>query len=84
MGDSFSPVAIITTLQPILVLWLMAISFFVTLAVVAIVSKGRKWYELTCIFLLSFLLSFGLGLTLSTWILDISVVQVEMISVNSR
>ena len=82
MGE-FDPVAIVTTLQPVLVLWLLAISFFVTLAVVAVISKGRQWYELACIFLLGFVLFFGVGLGIATWVLDIAAVQIEVISLNS-
>lgn len=80
MGESFQPVAVITTLQPVLVAWLLAISFFVTLAVVAVVSKGRRWYELACMFFVVFLLLAGVGLAATNWLLEVTVFEVEVIS----
>lgn len=83
MGDSFEPVAVITTLQPVLVVWLLAISFFVSLAVVAVFSKGRRWYELASLFFVVFLLVSALGVGVSGWMLDVTVFEIEVISLRS-
>ncbi len=81
MGDWFDTVAIITTMQPLLVVWLLAISFFVTLAVVAMLSRGRKWFELACMFLVCFVGLSAVGVGVSYWLLEVTVLQVEVISV---
>lgn len=75
---------IITTLQPFLVAWVMSIAFFLTLAVVAVLSKGRRWYELACLFLLSFLLFSSLGIVGAHLLLDIRVLDFEFIALNAR
>ena len=82
MGESFQPLAIVTTMQPVLVVWLSAISFFVTLALVAILSKGRRWYELACMFFVGFVVLSATGLAVSNWVLEVTVFEVEVISVN--
>jgi len=79
--SSYKPVAIITEVAPTLAFWLLGISFFVTLAVVAVVSKGRRWYELVCLFLVVFLAAVAAGVGISNWILDITVVQFEVVSI---
>jgi hypothetical protein len=76
------PLTIITTLQPFLVAWVMSIAFFVTLAVVAVISKGRRWYELACLFLLAFLTLSACGILSAHWLLDIQMVDLEFISLN--
>jgi hypothetical protein len=83
MGESFQPLAVVTTLQPILVAWLAAISFFVTLAAVAILSKGRKWYELACLFFVVFVVLSSSGIAISNWVLEVTVLEVEVISMGS-
>jgi hypothetical protein len=80
MDNWFEPVAIITTMQPLLVVWLLAISFFVTLAVVAMLSRGRKWFELACMFLVCFVVLSAVGVGVSYWLLEVTVFQVEVIS----
>ena len=80
MGETFEPMAIITTLRPVVVVWLLAISFFVTLAIVAVVSKGRKWYELACLFLVVFVFFAATGILTTNWLLDATIFQVEVIS----
>ncbi len=81
MSEWFEPVAIITTLQPVLVAWLTAISFFVTLAAVAMLSKGRKWYELACMFAVCFVLTASIGLGIGHWVLEVTLLEVEVVSV---
>lgn len=67
-------------MQPFLVGWVMSIAFFATLAVVAVISKGRRWYELACLFLLIFLvLSLG-GLAGAHWVFDVRMIELEFIT----
>ncbi len=71
---------IITTFPPLLVAWVAAIAFFVTLALVAIISKGRRWYELGCIFVLVFLAISLTGLLSTQLLFGIHLFHFEMIS----
>jgi len=80
MISTFQPVAIITEVAPRLALWVLGISFFVTLAIVALLSKGRRWYELACMFLVFFVVAAVLGVGICNWGLEIAVVQFEVVS----
>ena len=73
------PVAVVTTLQPYLLAWVVGITFFVTLTLVAMISRGRTFKELAAIFVGCFLLLLT-ATTLSTrWVVDIQIVDVEII-----
>ena len=79
-SSSLSPVVFVTTVQPLLVGWVLVISFFLTLSFVAVISKGRRWYELGCIFVLVYLvMSVGSIATTATF-LDLQIMDVEVIS----
>lgn len=80
MGETLNPLTVITTLQPLLLGWLSAIAFFVTLAAVAVLSKGRKWYELVCLFFVIFVGLASTSFFVSNLVLDITVVEFEVIS----
>ena len=56
-GRYDSAMAFILTVERGVFLWALAITFFFSISVVAVVSKGRKWYELICLFLVVYLLS---------------------------
>ncbi|QDG54598.1 hypothetical protein FIV42_28785 [Persicimonas caeni] len=79
-SSSFEPYTIITTVQPLLMLWVLAISFFTTLAVVAVLSKGRSWYELACFFLLIFVATTVLGLTGAHFVMGVKWFDVQVIT----
>lgn len=74
------PVTVVTTIQPLLVLWVVAIAFFVTLAFVAVISRGRSWYELGCIFFLLFLATSAFGLFGTHLVLGVDLIALEVIS----
>ena len=78
------PVVFVTTLQPVLVFWLAAITFFVALAVVAVFSAGRRWYELAALFLVAYLTLFSITSVVATWATQIKVVDVEVISLRNN
>ena len=77
------PVVFVTTLQPVLVFWLAAITFFVALAVVAVFSAGRRWYELVALFFVAYLALFSITSVVATWVTQIKVVDVEVISLRN-
>lgn len=80
MGKYLNPVTVVTTLQPMLLAWLAAIAFFVTLAIVAILSRGRQWYELACLFLILFVGFASTNIFVANWVLDVRVVEFNAIS----
>lgn len=57
MGHYDSAMAFILTVEKGVFAWSLAITFFFSISVVAVVSKGRKWYELVCLFFVTYLLS---------------------------
>lgn len=73
------PYTIITTVQPIIVAWVGAIAFFVSLAIVAIISRGRHWSELICLFLLALLALTSVGLVGVQVVLDIHLLEFEVL-----
>lgn len=74
------PVALITTFQPYLVMWLLAISFFLTLTFVAVVSKGRSARELVVFFVFGYLVLIVLSILSTQWFADIQIVAFELVS----
>lgn len=70
---------VITTIQPFLALWVTAITFFLALAVTAMVSVERKWFELAVIFGLSFLVLFVIVLLVTQWVAGVEIVQFEAV-----
>ena len=51
---------VITTVQLQLLAWVGAISFFMSVAVTAMVSPNRQWFELAVIFAICFAINLGL------------------------
>ncbi|MFB6263163.1 MAG: hypothetical protein ABEL76_05980 [Bradymonadaceae bacterium] len=82
-GELSDPIAVVTTLQPILVFWVAGINFFVTLALVALFSRGRRWHELLSMFVVGFVVLTALGIVGTEYLLDLSVVQFEWIPIRN-
>lgn len=74
------PVALVTTVQPYLLLWVLAITFFVCLTLIAVVSKGRTWKQLLGIFALCYVVLAITTVISTRFVVDIQVVDVEVIS----
>ncbi len=72
-------VVLITTVQPELLAWVASISFFMSLALTAIVSPNRRWFELAVIFAICFLLSTCLVGVIVQWIAGVELIHVEAI-----
>lgn len=56
-GRYQSAMAFILTVEKNIFFWVLAITFFFSVAVVAVLSRGRQWYELICMFFVVYLLS---------------------------
>jgi len=56
-GHYQSAMAIILTVEKTVFFWVLAITFFFSVAIVAVVSKGRQWYELVCLFIVVYIVS---------------------------
>lgn len=79
-----TPIALITTIQPILVIWVVAISFFVAVAGVAVISKGRSWPQIVGLWLLTFVAVSVIGMLSATYIFDVRVVEFEAVSASAE
>lgn len=74
------PVAVITTLQPILLLWVLAIAFFVTMTLVALFSRNRTWKEILMMFVFGYLGVVLVTLFSSEYVVGIDVMQFEFVT----
>ena len=72
-------VILITSIFPELIAWVAAISFFMSLAFTAIISPGRKWFELTVIFGIAFLVTLVVVWLIVQWIAGVPLVHFEAI-----
>ena len=79
MESWMKPVAVVTTVQPYLLLWVIGITFFVTVTLVAIISKGRNWKELAVIFFTAFFVLTITSLISTRYAIDVHVVDFEVI-----
>ena len=70
---------LITTIQPELIAWVAAISFFVSIAFTAIISPNRQWFELVVIFGLCFLVNLLMVGVIVQWIAGVELIQFEAI-----
>lgn len=73
------PVAVITTLQPLLLFWAMSIAFFVTLTIVALVSKNRTWREVGFLFFVSYILVMACTLLASEFVVGVEIFRFELV-----
>ncbi len=78
------PVAFVTTVQPYLLTWVIAISFFLCLAVVALMSKGKDWKQVLLMFGGGYVVTAVIVTLVSSMLLDIAIMQVEVVSVEPR
>lgn len=78
-----TPIALITTVQPVLVIWVLAISFFVAVAGVAVVSKGRSWPQIAGMWLFAYVVVTVVGILSATFIFDVQVVEFEAVSAST-
>lgn len=67
------------SIQLELVAWVAAISFFVSVALTAILSPNRQWFELTVIFGLSFVINLVVVGLIVQGIAGVELVEIEAI-----
>ncbi len=77
--DHIEYVVVITTIQPILLAWVAAIGFFVSLSLTAMISPGRRWFELVVIFGLLFAICFSASLLTAQFIGGISIIELDFL-----
>ncbi|TXD36434.1 hypothetical protein FRC96_10165 [Lujinxingia vulgaris] len=75
-----NPVVVITTVQPALIFWIATIALFMGIALAAIVSPGRRWFELTVILALAMLIFGAAGFAFTQLVLGYEVVVVDAIA----
>ena len=73
-------VVLITYVQPYLLAWVGAISFFISLAFTALVSPNRQWFELAVIFAITLavllvVVGFIVQLVLGLKLIDVQAIQ---------
>lgn len=78
------PVAFITTVQPWIAAWVLAISFFLTLLVVALVSRGRTARQVATMFALGYVATVIVVALTTSALLGFQAVQLEVVSVEPR
>ena len=70
---------LITTVQPALLAWVGAISFFVSLALTAMISPNRTWFELVVIFAICFVVNAAIIAVVVQWVVGVELIHVEAI-----
>ena len=75
------PVAFILTVDRNIFFWVLAITFFFSVSVVAVISKGRQWYELLAIFFLTYIACVLLSGVLFTHVLGVPFARLETITI---
>jgi len=74
------PVAVITTIQPFLLFWAMSIAFFLTMTIVAIISKNKTWREVGLLFLVSYLVVISCTMLASEFVLGVEIFRMEIVT----
>ncbi len=78
------PMAFITTIQPYLFGWVLAISFFITLAAVALLSRGKELKQIALLSVGCFVVVSVIVTLCTSMVLEIHVMEVEMVWVPPR
>ena len=75
-----SPLVFILTVDRHIFFWVVSITFFFALSLVAIVSKGRKWHELLTLFFVVYVASLILASSIFGWLLNLSFARLETVT----
>ena len=73
------PIGFFTTVQPFLFLWVLAISFFITVSLVALLVKEKTWKEITALSVGLFFVVSIIATIVSTWVVGVDVINTEVI-----
>lgn len=68
---------VVTSIQPFLLAWIASICFFICLALTAMISPGRRWFELVVIFGLSFSVTMLLAIGLVQGVFGVHIFRFE-------
>lgn len=76
-----NPVAFILTIDRHIFFWVMSITFFFSVSVVAVISKGRQWYELLALFFLVYIACVLLSGVLFTHVIGVPFARLETVTI---
>lgn len=76
-----SPMVFILTVDQHIFFWVLGIAFFFVLSMVALFSKGRRWYELVAMFLVFYVVALLVASLIFTHIVNLPFAQLETVSV---
>ncbi len=75
------PVAFILTVDRNIFFWVVAITFFFSVSVVAVISKDRKWYELISLFFVVYVCCVILSGLLFSHVLHVPFANLETVTI---
>lgn len=82
--SSLDPIAVIATLQPRLLLWLMAIAFFVGMGGAAWFSRERTWGQVFNLFVAIFLVAWIVAIVVVDLGTAIDIVRMEVVDAGAQ
>ncbi len=80
MMAAATPMVFILTVDQHILVWVLAITFFFVLSMIAVLSRGRKWYELASIFLITYAASLLLAGFIFQALLNLPFARLETVS----
>ena len=75
-----NPLVFILTVDRQIFFWLLSITFFFALSLVAIVSKGRRWHQLMTLFFAVYLMTIIVASIIFSVVIDIPFARLETVS----
>lgn len=81
MSGVAASMALILAVDDVIFFWVLSITFFFTLSVVAVFSRGKRWYELGALFLLVYVASLVIAQLIFPHITDVTFVHMESVTV---
>ena len=79
-GRYATVMAFIVTVEKSLFFWALAITFFFSLSVVAVVSKGRRWYEIVALFFVVYMSSIAFAAFVFEYMVGLPFARLETVS----
>ena len=76
-----TPWVFILTVDRHIFFWVLSITFFFALSVVAVVSKGRKWHELVTLFFVIYVAAMILASTIFGYLINLPFARLETVSI---
>ncbi len=79
-GAYDSPMAFILTVDRGIFYWVLTITFFFALSIVAVLSKERRWYELVAMFMVVYVVSIVLADLLFHHVIALPFTRLELVA----